>query len=113
MLRSYRTAAVLFASTATVACGREVPRLSRTSTPAVTAAGDAAGCDSALAARVALDSLGRLDPFRSAVLRFQRDTAGFRIVTSPADSGSRTDGMAVVRVGRDCRVVALVQTDSA
>ena len=72
-------------------------------------------CDSARATRVALDSLARLNPFRSAILRFDRDTAGDRVVTSPVQplEGRIVDGMAVVRVGRDCRITNVVQTDSA
>jgi hypothetical protein len=70
-------------------------------------------CDSASAAKVAIDSLTKIDPFRSRVLRFERDSLGVRIVTMP-DSGSRVlDGMAVIHVNRGCRITSLVQTDSA
>ena len=72
-------------------------------------------CDSTRAAQLALDSLARLDPFHSAVLRFERDSAGVRIVTWPErQTGTIVrDGMAIVRVGPTCRIVSLVQTDSA
>jgi len=72
-------------------------------------------CDSTRAAQLALDSLARLDPFRSAVLRFQRDSAGVRIVTWPEPRTGTIvrDGMAIVRVSPACRIVSLVQTDSA
>ena len=43
-------------------------------------------CDSASAAKAAIDSLTETDPFRSRVLRFERDSVGVRIVTMP-DSG--------------------------
>jgi hypothetical protein len=69
-------------------------------------------CDSARAAHIALDSLARLDPFSSAVSRFDSDSTGVRIVTGPARADV-LDGAAVVRVDRGCRIVSLVQTDSA
>jgi hypothetical protein len=77
--------------------------------------GRATPCDSARAARVALDSLARLDRSPSAVLRFERDSAGVRIVTLPDRQANATvrDGMAIIRVGPNCRIVTLVQTDSA
>jgi len=73
----------------------------------------ASSCDSAHAARAALDSLARLDPFRSEVYRYEADSAGVRIATWPAPGAAVTDGMAVVRVDRACRITSLVQTDSA
>lgn len=81
----------------------------------VQATSHVAACDSSRAARVALDSLGRLDSFPSAVLRFERDGAGTRIVTWPDPRpGARVvDGMAIVRVSPSCRIISLVQTDSA
>jgi hypothetical protein len=69
--------------------------------------------DSTRAVGVALDTLGRLDRFRSVVYGVRRDSGSFRIVTMPAPEESVLDGMAIVRVGPDCRVVSLVQTDSA
>ena len=74
-----------------------------------------AACDSISAVRVALDSLAHLDPFRSAVLRFARDSQGIRIVTMPdqQSSGLVVDGMAVVHVNDRCLITSLVQTDSA
>ncbi len=112
MLRARRTAAAVLIALPAAACEREAARSAAAGAPAVAAGGGPAACDSAAAASVALDTLGRVAPFRSGVLRFGRDTAGFRIVTRPADPGV-LDGMAVVRVGRDCRVRTLVQTDSA
>lgn len=70
-------------------------------------------CDSAQAARVALDSLAQLDPFPSAVYRFESDSLGVRIVTWPTSGQLVLDGMAVVRIDRACRIVSLIQTDSA
>jgi len=72
-------------------------------------------CDSSQAARLALDSLARLDSFPSAVVRFERDSTGVRIVTGPDRQAGATvvDGMAVVRVTPTCRIASLVQTDSA
>jgi hypothetical protein len=70
-------------------------------------------CDSARAARIVIDSLTRIDPFRSTVFRFGRDSLGVRIVTIPASPSTVRDGMAVVRVNRRCRITSLVQRDSA
>jgi hypothetical protein len=70
-------------------------------------------CDSARAARVAIDSLTKVDPYRSRVLRFNRDSLGVRIVTMPDSGSAVTDGMAVIRVNDQCRIISLVQTDSA
>ena len=75
-----------------------------------------AACDSISAVRVALDSLAHLDQFRSAVLRFARDSQGMRIVTMPDQQSSGrvvVDGMAVVHVNDRCLITSLVQTDSA
>jgi len=70
-------------------------------------------CDSVRAARVALDSLARLDRFKSAIYRYEPDSAGVRIVTWPAPNQPILDGMAVIRLDRTCRITNLVQTDSA
>jgi len=70
-------------------------------------------CDSASAARVAIDSLSSIDPFRSRVFRFGADSQGMRIVTIPDTMSRMRDGMAVVRVDDRCRITSLVQTDSA
>jgi hypothetical protein len=70
-------------------------------------------CDSARAARLALDTLARLDKFPSAVYRYEPQADGVRIVTWPAESLHILDGMAIVRVSRTCRILTLVQTDSA
>lgn len=74
-----------------------------------------APCDSTRAVRLALDSLARLDSFPSAVLRFQRDSNGLRIVTWPDRAAGATivDGMAIVQLTPTCRITSLVQTDSA
>ena len=69
--------------------------------------------DSARAVAIALDTLHRLDRFQSVVNGVRRDSGSFRIVTMPAPDEHLLDGMAVVRVGPDCRVVSLIQTDSA
>jgi hypothetical protein len=49
------------------------------------------------------------------MVRFERDSAGVRIVTWPDRRAGAmvVDGMAIVRVGLNCRIVSLVQTDSA
>jgi hypothetical protein len=70
-------------------------------------------CDSANAARVAIDSLSRVERFRSRVFRFQADSQGMRIVTIPDTTSTVTDGMAVIHVNRRCRITSLVQADSA
>lgn len=71
--------------------------------------------DSADAVALALDTLARLDRYRSAVVRFARDSAGYRLVTVPAPEPTMIvfDGMAIVHVSRECRVTRVVQTDSA
>src|SRR5216684_2522890 len=74
---------------------------------------DGGGSDSARAARVALDTLARIQPFPSQVYRFSRDSSGFRIVTLPAPDHLMTDGMAIIRLNAQCQVTSLVQTDSA
>ena len=70
-------------------------------------------CDSTNAARVAIDSLSRIDPFRSRVFRFESDSQGMRIVTIPDTMSRMPDGMAVIHVDGRCRITSLVQTDSA
>ena len=70
-------------------------------------------CDSASAAKVAIDSLAKIDPFPSAVLRFAPGSVGVRIVTMPDAQAHVVDGMAVIHVNRRCRITSLVQTDSA
>lgn len=106
---------LLVGAPAASACSQDAAATPQRAVLASDAAGPTRACDSARAARVALDSLARLDPFRSAVLRFARDTAGARIVTWPVQPprGRITDGMAIVRVGHDCRIVSLFRTDSA
>ena len=69
--------------------------------------------DSARAAWVSLDTVNRVSNFPSVVLRYARDSAGFRIVTMP-DSGRHVlDGMAVVQLTPQCTVLSLIRTDSA
>ena|SRR2546425_236802 len=70
-------------------------------------------CDSTSAVSVAFDSLAKVDPFRSKVFRFERDSQGVRIVTIPDTASRMLDGMAIIRIGERCRVTSLVQTDSA
>jgi hypothetical protein len=68
--------------------------------------------DSARAAQVSLDTVNRVSNFPSVVLRYSRDSAGFRIVTMP-DSGRHVlDGMAVVQLTPQCAVVSLILTQS-
>jgi len=69
--------------------------------------------DSALAAFVALDTLNRSDPFNSVILRYSRDSTGFRIVTMPAPGRHILDGMAIIRLTPECRIISVVKTDSA
>ena len=71
-----------------------------------------ASCDSTSAVRIALDSLRKLDTLPSTVLRFQSDTNGFRVVTMVRHAYIR-DGMSIVRISATCRILSLVQTDSA
>ena len=68
--------------------------------------------DSAQAVRIALDTLHRLQAFASQPVRFSLDSSEFRIVTAPVSS-LVLDGMAIVRLSRSCRVLSVVQTDSA
>ena len=69
--------------------------------------------DSALAAFAALDTTNRSDPFSSVILRYSRDSTGFRIVTMPAPGSHVVDGMAIIRLSPACRVISVVKTDSA
>jgi hypothetical protein len=72
-----------------------------------------APCDSARAAQVALDSVNKLNDFRSAIYRFERNSRdGIRVVTGPYENVVR-DGMAIVRLDARCRIRGLVQRDSA
>jgi hypothetical protein len=78
----------------------------------------ASGCnggpqDSAIAAAVVLDTLGKLDPFHSKIYTFRRDSSGFRVTTTPAPPPRVTDGMAIVLLDRTCQITSLIQTDSA
>ena len=73
----------------------------------------APGCDSASAAKVVIDSLSNVDPFRSQILRFAREAHRVRIVTMPDSSSRITDGMAIIYVDDRCHITSLVQTDSA
>lgn len=72
-----------------------------------------AGCDSAKAAQVALDSLRRLHSFASVLDRFERDSDAVRIVTYPAPGQPILDGAAIIRINPACRITSFVQTDSA
>jgi hypothetical protein len=56
--------------------------------------------------------MARLYPFASKVYRLTPDGGRFRVVTAPA-SANVLDGMGVVEVGQDCRVVSAIQRDSA
>lgn len=78
---------------------------------AVTCGGN--GQDSTRAVRIALDTLGKVERFQSVVLRYSRDSTGVRVVTMPAPSAKVLDGMGIVRVGPSCKVLSVVQTDSA
>jgi hypothetical protein len=78
----------------------------------------ASGCnggpqDSAIVAAVVLDSLGKLDPFRSEIYTFRHDSSGFRVTTTPVPPPRVTDGMAIVLLDRTCQITKLIQTDSA
>jgi hypothetical protein len=86
-------------------------RAGRARTPSVTSA--APSCDSTTAARIAIDSLAQIDPFRSKVLRFARNSGSVRIVTMPDGQVPVLDGMAVVWINARCRIISLMQTDSA
>jgi hypothetical protein len=67
-------------------------------------------CDSTSATQVAIDSLSKIDGFRSRVFRFQADSQNMRIVTSPDSTSTVRDGMAVIHVNVRCRITSLVQT---
>jgi hypothetical protein len=70
-------------------------------------------CDSTNAVKVAIDSLAKIDPFRSKVFRYEHNARDIRIVTMPDTSPRITDGMAIIHVNSRCRITSLVQTDSA
>ena len=69
--------------------------------------------DSLAAAKVALDTVNAGSRFKSVVLRYTRDSTGFRIVTMPAPTSRVTDGMAIVRLGPACQILSVTLTDSA
>ena len=92
--------------------GREDRREQRAAQPS--AATSVPRCDSARAASVAIDSLSRLNQGKSEVYRYEPDSAGVRIVTWPVWNHHLTDGMAaIIRIDRACRIVSLIQVDSA
>ena len=107
--------ATLIALGPSATCGAQLPQKSALTAP----------CDSARAAHIVLDSLDRLNFSPSAVYRLTRDTLGMRFVTMPDHARLEAaqvydsmaivilDGMAIVHVNAACRIVRLVQTDSA
>ena len=104
LVRSAVGGAVALALAAACACANNQGRL-----PACRGGAD----DSTLAAFVALDTLNRSDPFTSVILRYSRDSTGFRIVTMPAPGSRVIDGMAIIRLTPACRIISVVKTDSA
>ena len=71
--------------------------------------------DSARAARIALDTLLKRQSIHSVVLRYSHDSTGVRIVTVPVQVPGKIvlDGMGIVRLGAGCRVLSLIEADSA
>ena len=72
-------------------------------------------CDSARAARVALDSVKKVYDLPSAIYRFDWNYSGdgIRIVTAIRPTRGVRDGMAIVRLDERCRIRSLIQRDSA
>lgn len=62
-------------------------------------------CDSARAKRVALDSVNKLNAFRSEILRFEQNGGWTRIVTRPRASSARYG--TVIGLDRRCRIRSL------
>lgn len=77
------------------------------------AARAATACDSTRVVSVALDSIDRIYRFKSSIHQFADDSSGFRVVTWPTPGQNVLDGMAIVLVNHDCRIVRLTPTDSA
>jgi hypothetical protein len=77
------------------------------------AARAASECDSTRVVSVALDSIDRVYRFKSSIHQFADDSSGFRVVTWPTPGQNVLDGMAIVLVNHDCRIVRLTPTDSA
>src|SRR5690349_11660426 len=74
----------------------------------------AAAIDSAHLARVALDSTNRASHFVSEVLRYELHGDSVRIVTMPDHRKNPIlDGMAIIWLRRDGRILRLTWTDSA
>ena len=105
----YATALITGATIGIAACGSASDQPVRRTVAACTGGSD----DSSAAVSVAIDTLSKLDSFRSEVLRYAHDSTGFRIVTIPAAGQHLVDGMAIVVLDSQCRIVSLVQTDSA
>ena len=112
LLRDWRAAGLAMTLIAVLACqpseGDSAGHNESVPTPA-----SALPCDSAQAARVALDSLEPLDAFTSAIARYELGSAGIRIVTRPAPGQAILDGAAIIHLDPACRITSLVQTDSA
>lgn len=70
--------------------------------------------DSTRLTHIALDSANRASGFISEVLRYERHGDSIRIVTMPDQRRNRvTDGMAIIWLRRDGRILRLTWTDSA
>ena len=70
-------------------------------------------CDSTRVVSVVLDSINHVYRFKSSIHQFADDSTGFRVVTWPTPGQNVIDGMAIVLVNHDCRIVRLTPTDSA
>jgi len=70
--------------------------------------------DSARLAHIALDSANRSSGFISKVFRYEPHGDSIRIVTIPDQRGGRViDGMSIIWLRRDGRILRLTWTDSA
>jgi len=70
--------------------------------------------DSARMAHIALDSANRASGFISKVFRYEPHGDSIRIVTIPDQHGGRViDGMSIIWIRRNGRILRLTWTDSA
>ena len=105
-----RAVSVLAAACVSSACGGGPPDVARRM-PAATAPATA---DSAALARAALDTVDRASGFVSEILRYELHGDSVRIVTMPDQQRNVIiDGMAVIWLRRDARVLRVTFTDSA
>lgn len=102
-------------------CRSQTPSVSKDESTRPSASGVSSGAhvctpgsaDSSAVAALALDTVSKIVQMPSRVLRFGQDSMGFRLVTIPDPTTRVTDGMAIVRIDTQCRILSVVVTDSA